>query len=97
MRSKSKLFDKKRLVANGLVQTICVIRLFMCERKVSNLFIYFFINKRDKQHKTLQKLNIHCYSNQVKELLYRIYSVRVFTVIDSAKRCECRLISAFVS
>ena len=33
-----------------------------------------------------QKLNICCYSNQVKKLFYRMNGVRILTVMVSAKR-----------
>ena len=58
----------------------------MCKRIVSNYLKKnsFFINKQGKQRKMVKKkLNIHCYSNQVKKQFYPMNGVRVLTVESS--------------
>ena len=45
-------------------------------------FSIFFINNQGKQRKMLKRLNIYCYSYQVKKQLCHMNGVRVLTVSD---------------
>ena len=59
-------------VAIGWLLTGCVINFLMSNGKVSNFIYYYvfiFINNQGRQRKLLKKLNIHCYSYQVKKTI----------------------------
>ena len=91
--------------------TGCTRHTIMCKRLVNSdqrhfilfylLYFYlntfYFIGNHEKQRKMLIKLNVHCYSYQVKKQLYRMNGLTDLSVIDSEKRCEWSPSAAFVS
>ena len=85
---------KKRTVSTRSLQTVSVSAI--CVKKTLAIYLfyylylcYFFTNSLGKQGKMLNKLNILCYSYQVKKLFYQMNGVGVLTVIESAVRSDC--------